>query len=211
MNEKPKDEPPKDPLLLDHECDGVREYDNPLPRWWLYILYGTILYSALYWLNLVPGIGTGHGRVANYEREMEKARAQQQAIAARGGGALTETDLLAIVRDATRLAQGKDKFKTTCSPCHREDGGGSIGPNLTDDYWIHGGRPLDLLRTATEGVPDKGMPAWGQVLKPGDLASVVAYVITLHGTNPSKPKEPQGVKAEADSPEHSHSSGGPGH
>jgi cytochrome c oxidase cbb3-type subunit 3 len=99
---------------------------------------------------------------------------------------------------------------TQCMPCHRDDGGGSIGPNLTDDYWIHGAKPLEIWRTVHDGVLDKGMPAWGQMLKPEQVAAVTAYVITLHDTHPPNPKEPQGVKAEeedeADDATHDHES-----
>jgi cytochrome c oxidase cbb3-type subunit 3 len=81
-------------------------------------------------------------------------------------------------------------------PCHRADGGGVIGPNLTDDYWIHGARPTELLKVVREGVPDKGMPTWSQILKPDEIVSVVVYVLTLHDTHPAAPKEPQGTKVE---------------
>jgi cytochrome c oxidase cbb3-type subunit 3 len=192
MSRRPQDDRRED-RLLDHEYDEIREYDNPLPKWWLYILYGTILYSVLYALNIVPGIGTGQGRVASYEHEMTVAKARQQALAAQAGP-VTEADLLAITHDPARLARAREKFNSTCSPCHRADGGGIIGPNLTDEYWIHGGQPLQILTTVTQGVPDKGMPAWGQVLKPDEVADLVAYVLTLQGTHPQNPKEPQGTK-----------------
>lgn len=205
MNQKP-DEPRED-RLLDHDVDGIREYDNPMPKWWLYILYATVLYSVLYWLNVIPGVGEGRGRIATYEAEMAKARARQEALAAQGGGLPTEADVLAIVADAQRLARGKEKYASLCVPCHRDDGGGSIGPNLTDDYWIHGGSIPQMLATVNVGVLDKGMPAWGQVLKPDELAAVVAYASTLRGTNPPNPKPPQGVKlgSEADTThDHAH-------
>lgn len=181
--------------LLDEEYDGIREYDNPMPKWWLWIFLATILYSLLYWLN-VPGIGIGKGRMAAYEKEVAAAEAKR-AVAARTAGPVTPEALLALTTDPERLAQGKQTFVTTCAPCHREDGGGNIGPNLTDDYWIHGGKPLDILKTVTDGVPDKGMPTWTQVLGPDQIKDVVAYVITLHGTHPPHPKEPQGVREES--------------
>ena len=198
MSHEPKD-PSQDPLLLDHRYDEIQEYDNPLPRWWLLIFYGTILYSLVYLLNIVPGVGTGKGRLASYEAEMAAARTRAAAQAPRGP--VTEPALLAMAADPKRLAAGKQTFVSKCSPCHREDGGGLIGPNLTDDYWIHGGRPLELLKTVNEGVPAKGMPTWSQILKPDDVSAVVAYVMTLHGTHPTNPKEPQGTKLE-DEPAH---------
>lgn len=183
--------------LLDHEYDGIREYDNPLPRWWINIFWLTILFSVLYALNL-PWIGNGKGRIANYERDMAVARERQAALAAKSPppAAMSAAALLAMTRDPARLATGRERFVSTCAACHREDGGGSIGPNLADEFWIHGGRPEEILRTVSDGVLDKGMPAWSQTLTPDEVAAVVAYVLTLHDTHPPNPKEPQGTKVE---------------
>jgi cytochrome c oxidase cbb3-type subunit 3 len=180
--------------LLDHSYDGIQEYDNPLPGWWLLLFYATIAFAVLYWLNL-PGIGTGRGRVANYERDMAAFRDKYRAAAP--APAMGDPELAALVADPARLAEGKAAFDATCSPCHRADGGGVIGPNLTDDFWIHGSRPAQILGTIVNGVPDKGMPAWGQVLKPEQLPAVAAYVLSLRGTHPPNPKEPQGTKSDS--------------
>jgi len=188
MNEKREND-----RVLDHEYDGIREYDNPLPRWWVYVFWATILFSLLYVLNL-PGIGVGKGRIASYEREMAEARAKYAKAA---GPMLSESELVAWMHDPMKLAEGKTTFDANCMPCHRKDGGGVIGPNLTDLYWIHGGTPLAVLKTVTEGVPQKGMPTWGQVMKPGQVAAVVAYVLTLQGTNPPNPKAPEGARADS--------------
>ncbi|MEK7347579.1 MAG: cbb3-type cytochrome c oxidase N-terminal domain-containing protein [Candidatus Eisenbacteria bacterium] len=193
MIENPPGAPEED-RLLDHEVDGIREYDNPMPRWWLYILYATILYAAIYALNIIPGVGTGRGRIANYETEMAAMRSAREAAAA-SAGPVTPEAIMAVVADAGALAKGRERFKATCAPCHREDGGGNIGPNLTDDFWIHGGQPLQILTTVNEGMVAKGMPAWGQVLKPDEITAVVAYVTTLRGTNPANAKAPQGDRA----------------
>jgi cytochrome c oxidase cbb3-type subunit III len=191
-NEPNKDQ---DPLLMDHEYDGIREYDNPMPRWWLYIFWGTIIYAVLYLMN-VPGIGIGHGRIANYEREVAQAKARY-GEAGGGMGSVGEDDIMAILADPNRLAAGKAQFVNTCTPCHKADGGGNIGPNLTDAYWIHGNRPTEILKTVSEGVLEKGMPAWSTVMKPDEIAAVVAYVISLRGTNPPDAKGPQGVNADS--------------
>jgi cytochrome c oxidase cbb3-type subunit 3 len=190
--------PPSDEdRLMDHEYDGIREYDNPLPRWWTMILWGTVAFSILYAFN-VPGIGIGKGRIANYEAEMARAASAESARAVLRPmpATLDDAALLALTKDPVRLAEGKRLFVANCTPCHREDAGGNIGPNLTDEYWIHGGRPSQILATVSSGVPDKGMPTWSQVLRPGQVASAVAYVITLRGTHPPNPKAPQGTKAE---------------
>ena len=181
--------------LLDHEVDGIREYDNPMPRWWLWIFYATIAFSVVYWLNL-PGLGPGKGRIADYEKEMAAARELEQARKA-AEPVLDDRGVLAIAADPARRESGKATFENTCSPCHRMDGGGSIGPNLTDDFWIHGGRPTEILKSVSDGVPDKGMPAWSATLDPTQIATVVAYVTTLRGTNPPEPKAPQGTRVDS--------------
>jgi len=186
--------------LLEHEYDGIKEYDNPMPGWWVWIFVATILFSVVYALN-VPGIGTGRGRIASYEEEMARARAKYGDRAKPAGAALTDAQLVAFSKDPAKLAQGRTVFEASCSPCHRADAGGVIGPNLTDDYWIHGGRPTQILGTITNGVADKGMPAWGSVLKPDDLPAVSAFVMSLRGTRPPEPKEPQGVKEEPEAAE----------
>jgi cytochrome c oxidase cbb3-type subunit 3 len=177
--------------VLDHEYDGIHEYDNPMPRWWLNVLYATIVFSVLYLLNFIPAVGEGPGRIANYEADMARAREARAAEAAKAGPVTAEA-LLALTRDATAMSQARERFQSTCAPCHRADGGGNIGPNLTDDFWIHGGSPVQIAATVTHGVPEKGMPPWGPVLKPAELSAVVAYVTTLRGTHPAHPKEPQG-------------------
>ena len=183
--------PDQDPRELDHEYDGIREYDNPLPRWWVYLFYASIVWAGLYALNL-PGIGIGKGRLANYERDMAAARAKYGSPTA--GGPVDDAVLVAAAKEPATLALGKTTFTANCAACHGPEGGGVIGPNLTDDYWLHGGRPGEIFRTVNEGVLPKGMPAWGAVLKPDETRAVVAYVMSVHGTNPANPKAPQGER-----------------
>ena len=184
---------PEPDRILEHDYDGIREYDNPMPGWWVYIFWATIAFAVLYWLN-VPGLGSGKGRIAAYQADLARAQAKYGAPSA-PAVALSEADLLAAAQDPAKLALGRTTFTTNCAACHGADGGGVIGPNLTDDHWIHGGAPLNLLGTVQNGVLDKGMPAWNAVLKPEQVEAVVAYVATLHGTTPANPKAPQGVKA----------------
>ncbi|MBI5836878.1 MAG: c-type cytochrome [Candidatus Eisenbacteria bacterium] len=176
--------------LMEHNYDGIQEYDNPMPRWWIYIFWATAIFAALYWFN-VPGVGTGKGRVANYQEEMKSfhARYGGGGPAVGPGGAV----ILAAAKDPAKLAAGKATFATTCAACHRPDGGGLIGPDLTDDYWIHGGAPDQVWATVNNGVLAKGMPAWGQTMKPEQVLDAVAYVISIRNTHPANPKPPQGV------------------
>jgi cytochrome c oxidase cbb3-type subunit 3 len=181
--------------LLDHEYDGIREYDNPLPRWWVLILWVSVAWSVLYLINLIPGVGSGPGRARLYEQEMAAAREKYgDPTAAAAGNAVDDATVQAAALDPAQRALGQQTFTAFCVSCHREDAGGNIGPNLTDDYWIHGGKPSQIHNTITQGVLDKGMPAWSAILKPAQVLAVAAYVTTVHGTHPKDAKEPQGDK-----------------
>ncbi len=144
--------------LRAHTYDGIQEYDNPMPRWWLYIFYATILFAVLSFFN-VPGFGIGRGRLANYGAEMAKAREKYGALQAVQIPIPADAVILAAARNRVKRAAGEETFTTTCAACHRPDGGGNIGPNLTDDFWIHGGAPSRIFTTVANGVPDKGMPS----------------------------------------------------
>lgn len=188
---------PQQDRLLEHDADGIREYDNPMPRWWVWGFWITIVWAVVYFVNIIPGVGTGAGREANYAAEMAAADAKYgaaRAAAASRAVEVTPEALWALASDPARLEAGGKVFASTCMPCHLADGGGSIGPNLTDDHWIHGGQPMDIHRVIDQGVLDKGMPAWREVLSPDDVLAVTAHVLRLHGTRPETAKEPQGVR-----------------
>jgi cytochrome c oxidase cbb3-type subunit III len=174
--------------LLDHTYDGIQEYDNPMPRWWLLTFAGTIIFSVIYVFNIGP-VGNGKGRIADYEADMAAYAAAHPAPT---GGDMSGDQLLAVVKDEKAVASGKETYTAYCASCHAPDGGGLIGPNLADAYWIHGGDITDIYKTVANGVLDKGMPPWGKTLKPDQLSAVVAYVSTLQGTTPASPKAPQG-------------------
>ena len=187
---KPGDERP----LMDHEYDGIQEYDNPMPRWWLLLFAVTILLVPVYYL--VPGdIGAGGKRIAMYDKEMAAFAAAHPDF---GRSAVTAEEIARIVADASEIGKGKAIFAANCVACHLADGGGLIGPNLTDDYWIHGGTPLEVRTTINEGVLAKGMPPWGKVMTPGQINSLAAFVRSLHGTRPAVPKAPDGVRTNPD-------------
>jgi len=176
--------------LLDHNCDGIQEYDNPMPRWWVWIFWATIVFSAVYfvWFHMGPGKGIHD----EYNEEMATWDAQ---LAANATPLLGEAELAAIFADPDRVAAGKAVFASKCFPCHALDGGGMVGlgPNLTDDYWKSGDGSLSAIyKVVREGVANTAMVAWDQQLKPVELTDVVAHVKTLHGTTPAVPKEPEG-------------------
>lgn len=182
-----------DDKLLDHSYDGIQEYDNPMPRWWVWVFWATIIFVPLYYVLPSP-FGEGEGKIAQYEADMA-AHASTQATAT--GPTVTDEQLLQLVADRGALADGKTVFDANCAACHRADGGGLIGPNLTDDAWIHGGAPTAVHQTIAVGVLAKGMPPWERILKPEQLNHVTAYVLSLKGTNPPNPKAPEGPAAAA--------------
>lgn len=177
----------KSEQFTDHEYDGIREYDNPMPGWWKILFWLTFVFSLGYLFHY--WIGNGVGDVASYEDEMADVRAAsaKQAMAQ----AVSEQSLELVLADASSVAKGSEVFATRCAPCHSARGEGLIGPNLTDDSWVHGrGKLLDIYDTVAHGVLDKGMPAWDRQLTPGELRQVVAFVGTLRGTKvPGKPPE----------------------
>lgn len=182
--------------LLDHDYDGIREYDNPLPGWWKGVFLLTILFTPFYLLHYHGGRGQSvyQEYAADVEAHQALLRAQQ---AAQPVEAFTDESLQDLQRDEAVIAAGREKFRSLCSSCHGPDGQGLVGPNLTDGYWLHGGKPTQILRTIREGVPEKGMIAWGQMLAPDELANITAFVTTLRGTNPPNPKKPEGTPVDA--------------
>jgi len=175
--------------LLDHDYDGIQEYDNPMPRWWLWVFYATIAFVPIYYF--APGnIGAGPGKVAAYEAEVAAYEASRPAPAA---GMASDESLRALVADASALELGQVTFVQHCAACHRPDAGGLIGPNLTDDAWLHGDAPSQIHATIVNGVLEKGMPGWERLLQPEQVDAVTAYVLSLKGTNPPSPKPPEGV------------------
>lgn len=177
-----------DDKLLDHSYDGIQEYDNPMPRWWVWVFWATIVFSVAYYFLPAP-FGEGPGMVAQYEADVAKHQASQPAQAA---PTVSDDQLSQLASNAAALADGKTVYETNCAACHRADGGGLIGPNLTDDAWIHGGTPTQVHHTIAVGVLEKGMPPWERILKPEQLNNVTAYVLSLKGTNPPNPKAPEG-------------------
>lgn len=180
-------------VLLDHSYDGIRELDHVLPRWWLWLFYVTIVFAAWYVGYYMSGYGPSpRQELAVAMKEIEAMKPAQEPNA---GGSGEEEKLLAAFKDAGKLKHGSEVFQGKCLACHGDKGQGLIGPNLTDDYWIHGkGTMKDVAAVVTTGVPDKGMPPWGPILTPDELTDVVAFIHSLHGSNPAGAKAPQGDK-----------------
>lgn len=171
-----------------HEVDGIQEYDNHLPMWWLYTLYGAVLFSIFYWFHYHV-FQTGEHQGATYRRELLEQREKQ-------GAPVSAAMLTELSRDSKTLGAGTEVYTTNCVPCHGPTGGGTIGPNLTDGYWLHGGTPESIFASIRDGFADKGMPAWGAQLGERRALAVTAYVLSLRNTNAPGGKPPQGDKVD---------------
>ncbi|PQJ78231.1 cbb3-type cytochrome c oxidase N-terminal domain-containing protein [Polaribacter porphyrae] len=181
-------------IILDHNYDGIKELDNSLPPWWVYMFYATILFAVVYLVRFeVMG---GDTQEVEYEKAVAQARIEINKYKATSPDVFNVEDLV-LLTDAKDLKRGKAVFNLNCASCHLKDGGGSIGPNLTDEYWILGGGIKNVYNTVAKGGrTGKGMIAWDKTLKPADIAKVSSYVISLQGTTPAKAKAPQGEKWE---------------
>jgi cytochrome c oxidase cbb3-type subunit 3 len=177
----PQSSPHEDPLRP-HSFDGIQEYDKRLPNWWLWTLYGAIIFSAGYWglyhrwgYGDAPGIG------------VEKTIAQNTLNASKNSGVLTDEQMWQMVKDDNVIAAGRATYNSTCASCHMSDLSGKIGPTLIKDKWIHGGKPHEIVATIVNGVPAKGMPTWGPVLGRSRIVEVVAFVLS-HNKPPPAPQ-----------------------
>lgn len=183
-------EPSNDQNQVVHEYDGILEYDNRLPNWWLYTLYGCIAFAAGYWVYYHQ-LGIGDTPMETYTaevaREKEKKEAQASAMQP-----VTPELLLDLSRDTSTVEVGKQAFAQMCAACHGPTGGGLIGPNLTDEYWIHGASPEKIYGVVRDGVLAKGMPAWGASLGEEKVRASVAYLLTLRNTKVAGGKAPEG-------------------
>lgn len=182
--------------LLDHDYDGIQEYDNDLPRWWVNIFWLTTIFAIAYtgW--------THFGKVPQHEalaRQMEGLeQVMEERSAEKAESALDAAGLIELASQKQALAQGAEVFAGKCAACHAAGGGGLVGPNLTDDHWIHGGKITDIRRIVQKGVVEKGMIAWEALLTTDEINAVTAYVWSLHGSQPENAKEPEGELVERD-------------
>jgi len=178
-------------LDLGHDYDGIRELDNRLPPWWLYGFYVTIVFAAIYlWRHHVSH--TAPSSEQEFQIAMAKAEKEKEEYLKKAAN-LVDENTVQLLTGAGDLAAGKKIYDVNCAACHGNAGEGGVGPNLTDDYWLHGGSVQDVFKTVKYGVPEKGMRSWKEDLSPAQLAQVTSYIKSLRGTNPPNPKEHQGV------------------
>lgn len=181
MTKKKEDE------LLSSNYDGIQEYDNDLPRWWTALFIITILYSVFYVFNY----HISDSPSSEEELKVEMARISELKAAA-PAQVVSDEVLLSYVKNPERVSNGKAVYDGKCAACHGFKGEGIVGPNLTDDYWIHGGKISEIHKIIEIGVPEKGMVPWKGLLSNDEIDNVSAYIYSIHATNPSNPKAPQG-------------------
>ena len=176
---------------LGHDYDGIRELDNRLPPWWIYGFYLTIFIACIYLWRYHVSHSAPLSK-EEYAISVQNAEIEKQEYLKHAANSVDE-NTVKLLTSADDLDAGKKIFTTICSACHRPDGGGAVGPNLTDDYWLHGGTIKDVFKTIKYGWPEKGMKSWKDDYTPLQIAQIASYVKSLHGSNPASPKAPQGT------------------
>ncbi|MCL6294367.1 cbb3-type cytochrome c oxidase N-terminal domain-containing protein [Jejuia spongiicola] len=177
-------------IILDHNYDGIKELDNNLPPWWIYSFYISIIFAAVYLLRF--HVFNGENQYSELETEYAEAKIAIENYK-KTAKDLVDFNTVELLTEASDLKAGQTIFETNCVACHKADGGGGIGPNLTDENWILGGGIKNVFKTVSEGGRDgKGMIAWKQSLKPAEIAQVSSYVLQFQGTTPAEPKAAEG-------------------
>lgn len=182
-------------LVMEHEFDGIAELNNPTPAWFMVLFYGTIIFAVIYLFNYEV-LGWGQNQEQEYNTELEQAVLAKEAFLAKPGNAKNAVNENNIEqsKDPAVVNEGASLFKTRCTPCHGEHAQGIVGPNLTDEYWLHGGTVKDIFKTIKYGVPEKGMIAWEKSLSAQQIADLTNYILSLQGSHPAGAKAPQGEK-----------------
>ncbi|MEB3004818.1 cbb3-type cytochrome c oxidase N-terminal domain-containing protein [Capnocytophaga sp. G2] len=177
-------------IILDHNYDGIQELDNNLPPWWTYLFYACIIFAIVYLLRYE--VFGGDSQITEYNKEMNEAKVTIEAFK-KANPNLIDADNVTQLTDDADIQEGKNIFQANCMMCHAPDGGGGIGPNLTDDHWILGGGIKNVFHTISEGGREgKGMVAWKATLSAKERQQVASYVLSLQGTTPASPKAPEG-------------------
>ncbi|MEA5459029.1 cbb3-type cytochrome c oxidase N-terminal domain-containing protein [Arcicella sp. LKC2W] len=179
-------------MMIEHEFDGISELDNPTPPWFMYLFYSSIVFAVVY-LFAFHIVGNGQIMTNEYSEEIAIADKAHELYMKKFANSVNENNVK-VLTDAKSLEDGSKIYTQNCVACHGDKGQGIVGPNLTDEFWLHGGSTKDIFHTITEGVPEKGMISWKKSLNPIQVQHVVSYISTLQGTKPANPKEPQGDK-----------------
>ncbi len=177
-------------VLLDHNYDGIQELDNSLPPWWKYGFYLTIVVGVIY-IYRFHFSHDGLSQQEEYLAEMQQGEEDKAAYLAKSANNVDENTVVYLT-DAASIAAGKEMYGKSCVACHLADGGGSVGPNLTDEYWLHGGGIKDIFKSLKYGWQEKGMKSWKDDYSPKQIQEIASFVKSLKGSKPSTPKEAQG-------------------
>lgn len=188
-----QDELTGDKLLSGHDYDGIQELDNKLPKWWVWLFYITIVFAIIYGLRFHV-LGWGDLQTMEYEKEVAEASVIYQKSAESN---VINAENVTVLADEASLTAGKEIWDKQCVVCHLAQGQGLVGPNMTDEFWIHGCSINDIFNIIVVGVPAKGMISWKDQLTPLQIQQVSSFILTLVGTNPPNPKEPQGEKCDS--------------
>jgi len=177
-------------IMFDHDYDGIKELDNDLPPWWKYGFYVTIVFAFIYLVHYhVTSTGDLQGK--EYDKSVEAARIAKEEYAKKAANNVDENSVT-LLTDAAAIEKGKTIFMEMCSACHGRSGEGGIGPNLTDEYWLHGGSLKNIFSSIKYGWPEKGMKSWQAEYSPVEIQALATYIKNLRGTNPPNAKEKQG-------------------
>lgn len=179
-------------IMMEHEFDGIAELDNPTPGWFMWLFYATIVFAVSY-LAYFHVFHFGKMQEQEYVIEMKAAAADKEAYLAKSGDKIDEGSVK-LSSDNAVLSSGQAIFKANCVACHGENAQGVVGPNLTDEFWLHGGKIGDIFKTIKYGVPEKGMISWEKTLAPKQISDVANYLLSLKGSHPANPKASQGDK-----------------
>jgi cytochrome c oxidase cbb3-type subunit III len=177
-------------ILLDHNYDGIQELDNSLPPWWKYGFYLTIIVGFIYIYRFHVS-NSGLSQQEEYIAEMQQGEEEKTAYLAHSANNVDE-NTVQLLKDPASLAEGHELFVKNCAACHLADGGGTVGPNLTDEFWIHGGGVKEIFKSIKYGWQDKGMKSWKDDLSPKQIQLLTSFIRSLKGTHPAVPKAPQG-------------------
>ena len=177
-------------IMLDHDYDGIKELDNVLPPWWVYLFYGTIVFALVYMIRF--HVMNEYDQEQEFKNEVELAELEKSKLPKSAADEISYETVVAVT-DATSLAKGKEIFNNACAACHKADGGGLVGPNLTDKHWINGGGIKNIFKLISEGSKNNpSMVAWKANLSAKDIQSVSSYILTLEGSNPPDAKAAEG-------------------
>ncbi|MES2265131.1 MAG: cbb3-type cytochrome c oxidase N-terminal domain-containing protein [Bacteroidota bacterium] len=179
-------------LLIEHDYDGIQELNNPTPAWFMWLFYGTIVFGLCY-LLIYHVFGVGQLQYDEYKTEVAQAEVAKKVYLSKAANRVDETTVK-LVNDPATLGAGKTIFSQSCAACHGPNGEGNVGPNLTDEYWLHGSKIGELFKTIKYGVAAKGMPTWEKQLSPKQISDVANYIKSINGSHPANPKAPQGEK-----------------